>query len=531
MSERTLYFGGTVLTMDRRTPKAEALLVDNGKIVAFGTAEDLAEYAVGSQLRDLRGKTLMPAFVDGHSHMSGMGQFRLKCDLTDCPSPEALLQRLRDYREARDLTHGEPIVARGFDQAIMGAHPTAALLDSLGWDNPIACIHQSGHTAAYTTVAMRACGVDDSWECPPGGYAERDEAGHLTGYFEEKAKGPFNQFFNLVTREIFQQGVLEAQEYYLSKGITTIQDGSGHGPDKLGWYRELAEAGQLKADVVVYIAPDPKDPEFWDKAIAECGNRVYKNHLKIGGVKLVLDGSPQARTAWMRQPYEGETEYVSYPLHTDQWVRDVLDRCIQAGLQPIAHCNGDAAAQQFIDQWEAAVQAAGHGTELRPIMVHAQTVGFDQLDRMKALGMHPSFFVGHCWFWGDTHLKNFGDRGQRISPVRAALDRGLTPNFHQDCPVTRPEMLHSIWCAVNRITRNGVKIGPDQAVTPMEAVRAATYGGAFSYFEENKKGILKPGATADLVILDKDPTAVNPAEIDKITVLETIKDGETVYKA
>ena len=113
---------------------------------------------------------------------------------------------------------------------------------------------------------------------------------------------------------------------------------------------------------------------------------------------------------------------------------------------------------------------------------------------------------------------------------RAALDRGLTPNFHQDCPVTRPEMLHSIWCAVNRVTRNGVKIGPDQAVTPMEAVRAATYGGAFAYFEENKKGILKPGAVADLVILDKDPTAVKPEEIDKITVLETIKDGETVYR-
>ena len=150
-------------------------------------------------------------------------------------------------------------------------------------------------------------------------------------------------------------------------------------------------------------------------------------------------------------------------------VEEIIRRAVEQNIQPIMHCNGDAAAQQFIDQWEAAVQAAGHGTELRPIMVHAQTVGFDQLDRMKALGMHPSFFVGHCWFWGDTHLKNFGDRGQRISPVRAALDRGLTPNFHQDCPVTRPEMLHSIWCAVNRVTRNGVKIGPDQAVTPMEA--------------------------------------------------------------
>lgn len=530
-ADRTLYFGGPILTMDKKTPKVGALLVEKGRVAALGSAEELAEYAIGADLVDLRGGTLMPAFVDGHSHMSGMGQFRLKCDLTDCRSLEELLQRLRDYREARGLTHGEPIVARGFDQAIMGACPTAALLDSLGWDNPIACIHQSGHTATYNSAAMAACGVDENWVCPPGGYAERDAQGRLTGYFEEKAKGPFNAYFNTVTPEIFEQGVLEAQDYYLSRGITTIQDGSGHGPDRLEIYRKLAQEGKLKADVVVYIAPDSKDPEFWQQALAQCGNRVYKNHLKIGGVKLVLDGSPQARTAWMRQPYEGETDYVAYPLHTDEWVRDVLDRCIAAGLQPIAHCNGDAAAQQFLDQWEAVVQAAGHGPELRPIMIHAQTVGFDQLDRMKALGMHPSFFVGHCWFWGDTHLKNFGDRGQRISPVRAALDRGLVPNFHQDCPVTRPEMLHSVWCAVNRLTRNGVRIGPDQAVTVEQALRAATNGGAFSYFEENKKGILKPGAAADLVVLDKDPTAVPPMEIQNIKVLRTIKDGETVFRA
>ena len=529
--QRTLYFGGTILTMDRRTPKTEALLVEKGRVVALGTVEDLVEYAMGADLRDLRGATLMPAFVDGHSHMSGMGQFRLKCDLTDCASPEELLQRLRDYRAQRDLTHGEAIVARGFDQAIMGTVPDAALLDSLGWYNPIACIHQSGHTAAYNTVAMKLCGVDENWVCPEGGFAQRDAGGRLTGYFEEKAKAPFNAYFNRVTPEIFEQGVLEAQDYYLSKGITTIQDGSGHGPDRLESYRKLADAGLLKADVVVYLAPDPKDPDFWAKAVEACGNRVYKNHLKIGGVKLVLDGSPQARTAWMRQPYEGETDYVAYPLHTDAWVREVLDRCIAAGLQPIAHCNGDAAAQQFLDQWEAAVHAAGHGPELRPIMIHAQTVGFDQLDRMKALGMQPSFFVGHCWFWGDTHLKNFGDRGKRISPVRAAIDRGLVPNFHQDCPVTRPEMLHSIWCAVNRVTRQGVKIGPEQAVTPAEALRAATYGGAYAYFEDNKKGSLKVGATADLVILDKDPTAVKAMEIDKIRVLETIKNGTTVYRA
>ena len=256
---------------------------------------------------------------------------------------------------------------------------------------------------------------------------------------------------------------------------------------------------------------------------------MYYRHLKLGGIKLMLDGSPQARTAWMRKPYEGEREYCGYPVRSDEWVRRVLENAIRAGLQPLAHCNGDAAAQQFLDQWEAAMKSVGHGTELRPVMVHAQTVGMDQLDRMKGLGMEPSFFVGHCWFWGDVHMKNFGERAQHISPVRSALNRGLIPNFHQDAPVTPPNMIHSVWCAVNRITRNGARVGASEAVSPYEALIAATHGGAYSYFEEDTKGMLCPGAVADLVVLNADPTGIEPEKIREIRVLETVKNGKTVF--
>jgi len=507
-------------------------LILDGRIKALGTLNSLCAIEPGAQLRDLDGKTLMPAFVDGHSHMSSMGLFQKKCDLTQCTSFDDILNAIRGFIQKNDLTHGEYISCRGYDHNRLKEqrHPTAAVLDALNVENPIGCTHQSGHMSVFNSKAMEICGIDDSFAAPSGGYAGRDDKGHLTGYFEESAQGKIKASFENVSSEQLEEAILSAQDYYLSHGITTIQDGSGNGKQKLDVYRKLADTGKLKADVIVYMEPVEKEPGFWSQTIASFGNREYRNHLKLGGIKLLLDGSPQAKTAWMRKPYEGDLEYCGYPTKTDQWVGNVLKNAISTGLQPIAHCNGDAAAQQFIDQWKDACGTLGHGAELRPMMIHAQTVGADQLDQMVPLGINPSFFVGHCWYWGDTHIKNFGQRGYRISPVRDALNRGLIPNFHQDSPVTPPDMLHTVWCAVNRLTGSGTVIGKEQAITPYEALIACTNGSAYSYFEENEKGILKPGAIADMIILDQDPTEIDAMEIRNISVLETIKDGQTIYR-
>ena len=526
--KQTLYFGGKILTMDEIAPRVEALLTENGKIAAVGAFDALRAAHPHAICRNLQGKTLMPAFVDGHSHMPGAGKWQFICNLNNCTDHADLLGRIAAFRKERNLVHGEVIRANGYDPETMAerAHPTAALLDSLGFDNPIVCNHQSGHVAVYNSAAMAACGVDDSYEAPAGGFAGRDENGHLTGYFEETAKAPFAKLINLTDEEI-EASILAAQDVYLANGITTVQDGSGISMRILQLYRRLAAEGKLKVDVVVYVTHAASNPELWEEIFQLQAPGNYENRLKIGGIKIFLDGSPQARTAWMRRPYEGETDYCGYPKQTDEWVKSVLDRAIRRNLQVLSHCNGDAACQQFLDCWETAVRDAGHGQELRPVMVHAQTVGDDQLDRMGVLGMMPSFFVGHCWFWGDAHLRNFGARGHHISPVRAALERNLPISFHQDSPVTPPNMLHSIWCAVNRQTRGGQTVGADQAVTPMQALTIATRGGAYGYFEEDAKGILKPGARADLIILSADPTEAE--DIRDIAVEETLKDGETVY--
>lgn len=525
---KKLYYGGTILTMDREHPTATALLTENGKILAVGEAD-----APDAERIDLEGRTLMPAFVDGHSHMKGTGMFLTRyCDLRGCESMEELLERIRAFRREKSLPLTEPIICRGYDPAIMkeGRHPTAKELDTLG-GGPIGCIHISGHVASYNTAAMEQAGVlAEDYQCPDGGFAGRDETGRLNGYFEEKARGAFSKVFSAeVTAEELRNAFLTAQEHYLSHGFCTVQEGGANRADAIDVLAALAEEGKLSVDVVAYLSGAPAFTEA-RRAILERQSRDYRNHLKIGGIKLFLDGSPQVRTAWMRKPYEGEREYCGYPTMTAEMVETQLRLAVEEGLQPIAHCNGDAASEQFLSIWEKLVAEDPARAALRPIMNHAQTVGYDQLERMAKVGMMASFFIGHCFYWGDTHLKNFGERGKRISPAGTALRLGVPFSFHQDSPVTVPDMLHSIWCAVCRKTREGVSLGEEDKLTRYEALMAATVGGAYSYGEEKVKGVLKAGAVADLIILDKDPMTVPAEEIKDIKVLCTIKEDRVLYR-
>ena len=205
---------------------------------------------------------------------------------------------------------------------------------------------------------------------------------------------------------------------------------------------------------------------------------------------------------------------------------------MNSNLQILAHCNGDAASEQFLNAYEKALAESDNPNKdnLRPVMIHCQTVRNDQLDRMAAVNMIPSIFVGHVFYWGDIHKKNFGrERGNHISPARDALDRGLVINFHQDAPVTKPNMLHSVWCAVNRLSREGDVIGEDQKIGVYDALKAVTINAAYEYFEEDEKGSIKEGKRADLVVLDKNPLDTDILEIKDIKVMETIKDGKCIF--
>lgn len=529
-----LYYGGDIVTMREETDAPEAVLVTDGKISYVGELVEARRQCLpGAEEIDLEGKTLMPSFIDPHSHIAMLAQYTDFANLGKCTSFKDLAVTLSDWLKEKRLAEGEVLVGYGYDHNFLDEqqHPTKEVLDRVSDTIPVCILHTSGHMCVANSVLLRECGITADTPDPEGGKFGREEDGTPNGYIEEvpamvKVLIPV---FSRVKADFARQ-LEKAQQIYLKYGITTVQDGSTNASG----FQKLAECAKEQVfhlDVVSYVLADDLEktaedyPEYYQK---------YHNRLKIGGAKIILDGSPQGRSAWLRKPYEGEETYCGYPAHTQEETDRWVETAVEKGYQLLAHCNGDAASGQYLAAFEKAAAKTPENPEkiraLRPVMIHCQTVGDDQLDEMKELGMIPSIFVAHTWYWGDVHLKNLGSvRGAHISPARAAMERGLIYNFHQDTPVVEPDMLHTVWCAVNRVTRSGKPIGQEQCIGVYEALKGVTIHGAYAYHEEERKGTLEAGKLADMVILDRNPLKTDKMQIRDIQVLETIKEGKTLY--
>lgn len=530
MAKETLYYGGTILPMTGETDRAEALLVRGGRITAAGSLAALSAAAPGARRVDLAGKCLLPAFIDPHSHILMAAQFAAFADLSACTCMDDIADALNDYKKARGIRPGEPIIGCNYDNNFLAEnrHPDKTVLDRVSTENPIYIFHTSSHMGVANSKLLADVGYTADTPDPAGGHIGRmPGSNEPDGYLEEvSAFAPIvTKIFTELKMDLPAQ-FADAQRQYLSFGITTAQDGAS-GAMNVKTLAAFGQSGLLKLDVVSYVMAAPENTNVWEEYAPYVGH--YRNRFKIGGLKTVLDGSPQGRTAWLSRPYEG-SDNCAYPYMKDEALYAICTQALEKRLQLLAHCNGDAASEQFLTQYTRALKEHPDAPDLRPVMIHCQTVRDDQLDRMAEIGMLPSIFVGHTYYWGDVHLRNLGtERGSRVSPVKSALDRGMLYNFHQDTPVTKPNMLHSVWCAVNRLTRSGVSIGPEQAVSVYDALKGITCNAAYAYFEEDQKGTLEPGKLADLVVLGENPLSVDPMRIRDIPVLATIKEGEVVY--
>lgn len=531
----TIYFGGSILTMEHPNDCPEAVLVKNGLIARVGTLEQVSLCA-GSRAKrvNLQGKCLMPGFIDAHSHITMNGQMAMMADLSECRCFDDVARTMKQYIADNRISPKHVALGFGYDHNFLKeqAHPGKAVLDTVSTEVPIMLLHVSGHMGCVNTPMLALGGITAETQDPQGGkYGRVPGSSEPNGYLEESAMlGCQTAMAKRIKVNVLKM-FSAFQTSYVENGITTAQEGSA---DK-GTMTQLklaAMLGKLQLDVVVYPMQRQGGAELFAANAGRVG--TYKNHLKLGGYKLILDGSPQGRSAWMSQPYlGGDPDYCGYPWLTDAEAEESCLQAVNEGRQVLAHCNGDAASEQFLNAYEKALAESSNPNKhtLRPVMIHCQTVRNDQLDRMAKLNMIPSVFVGHVYYWGDVHMRNFGpERGHHISPVRDAWDRGLVVNFHQDTPITKPRMLHSVWAAVNRISRTGQVIGADQAVGVYDALKAVTINAAYAYFEEDSKGSIREGKRADLVILSKNPLSVAPMEIKDIQVLETIKDGRTIYK-
>ncbi len=559
-----IYFGGPILTMEEDSAEVEAVLIKNGKILFTGTKAEADRFIDDKTERiDLAGKTLMPGFIDVHGHLTSRAGMMQAVDLAPTPygtvnSIEDLQNTLRKQLEKKPLKNGQPLIGNGYDDAIMieHRHPTKEELDAVSMTVPIIVIHASGHASVGNSALLKLVGLNEQSKDPVGGHLGRyPKTGKLNGKLEENAS--FMALLTLMQKmnpngnssindneDSYQMGadtlqsqslqnLLKAQEEWLRYGQTTICDGRTMG-ESLGLLKEAAAKRLFKADIVYF--PDYENVKK-DFEQLKPDYMKYHNRLKLAGFKFSDDGSPQGKTAWLTQPYlvppEGQSfDYKGFPIFTDDVLYTDLKTLFQNNITAQLHVNGDAAIDQAIRVIQKLSDEGIYKPALRVTLIHVQNSRPDHIQKIKDLGLIPSYFSTHTYLWGDWHYSSvFGpERAAFISPAQSALKAGIPFTIHHDAPVTPPDLITAVYAAVNRKTRSGRILGPNERISPLEALKAITIRGAFQLQEEDRKGSLKVGKLADMVILSQNPLTIKPENIRDIFVIETIKEGLSVYK-
>jgi predicted amidohydrolase YtcJ len=535
----TIYHNGPVVTMDDSLPVAEAVAVTDGRIVAVGDRSAVLALATeATHLVDLDGRTLLPGFVESHGHAYMMGIQAATANLLPPPDGEGSdiesLQRLLTAWTEENAGIVERvgwIVGFGYDDSQLAEqrHPTRQELDQVSTDLPVIIIHQSGHLGVANSKALELAGVTARSPDPAGGVFRREADGvQPNGVMEEYA------FFFLLMKlaenfdeQINNTLVIEGARLATSFGYTTLQEGRS-GPEAVAAMRSVAEQGRLDVDLVTY-----PDILLFDEVSP---SMEYAGRFRVGGVKLTIDGSPQGKTAFLSEPYfvvpEGQPEgYRGYAAIDEETVMSAVDRAFANGWQILCHANGDAAIDQFIDAVRAA-RSRYPDVRNRPVLIHGQTVRKDQVAALDELGIFPSLFPMHTFYWGDWHRESVlgPERADNISPTGWVLERGMMFGSHTDAPVALPDSMRVLSATVTRRSRSGDILGPMHRVPVDVGLKALTLWPAWQHFEEDLKGSIEPGKLADFVVLSDNPLTVPEEELAKLVVLRTIKEDRTVYE-
>ncbi|MCV7177674.1 amidohydrolase [Mycolicibacterium sphagni] len=538
-----IYTGGDLVTIDDHNPWASALAVRDGHITAVGDHDEVlaAHRGPATRVVDLDGATLLPGFLDPHSHYINSLSVANQVNVFAPPAGPGsdvgtIVNALRSFRDAHRVPPGEMIIAYGYDDTLMPGGRTLHKED-LDVDfpaNPVLVGHVSMHGAVLNSAAMRIFGITAETPTPPGGVIVRKEGStEPDGLVMETA---FLPIFAAMPQPTASQEIAwskAGQMLYAAAGITTAHEGATKAADVELIYR-AAEGGASLIDVVAYPFILDLEEVLEHHPPATFGR--YHNRVKLGGVKVTLDGSPQGRTAYFTTPYlvdgpDGQANWCGELGFSQDTVNGWFKQVYDLGLPLDIHANGDAAIDVALAAHEFAAADDLH-RDRSTVMVHSQFVRRDQLQRYVDYRIIPSFFTPHTFYFGDAHVRLRGKaQADFLSPMRAAIDLGLQPTNHTDFVVTPLDQMFVVWTAVNRISRSGATIGADQRVTPLEALKAITINAARQYREADKKGSLEVGKLADLVVLDQNPLKVDPAAIKDITVVETVKEGETVYRA
>lgn len=536
MSNQKIFYNGHIISMDNHQEYG-AILVEDNKIVSVGSLQEMEAKANNDvKMIDLMGRTMVPGFIDGHSHIAMTAESELLVDLTPANSVQELLEIIQKAYDAIPIDQRKPdqfLIGTGYHNSTYPnqEQPTAQELDKISPDMPIALGNDSGHSGVYNTAALRYFGItDDVIEKPGevfGRYSDGPLKGKLNGFVAENAYWELQPKTPQPSIDLCVDKMKETQELYLAAGITFAHDGMVN-ERVFQILDKCAKENKLIIPVVGYIQQFATPTLFQ----AHPEYHQFNNNFKLGGLKMFIDGSPQQRTAWMTTPYlTGPANNYGTSRHDDQEIYDIIKTAIvDYKTTIIIHNNGDAAAQAIIKNFNKVMNDFGITNVNRSCFIHSQFMRPDQIESLRNIGFTMSIFVSHIYEWGDIHIQNLGlEKAKYMSPCKSALDAGIPFSFHDDTPVLMPDYITAMYCAVNRITKNGIQLAECEKISPYDALNAITMNAAYQYGEENIRGSITVGKLANFVILDTNPLTCDPKSIKDIKIVDTYLNGEKVY--
>lgn len=529
-SADAVMLNGNILTMDAARSKARALAVKDGLIRLVGDENAVrAVVGAGTQIVDLRGRTVTPGLIDAHCHVSAAGLLGTTYVDLSWPAVNTITEMQSRLAERIAVTPpGDWIVGMGwviFD----GRQPNKSDIDSVAPDHPVMLINQGGHMAVVNSLALEMAGVGPGTPDPFNGRFERQANGEPSGIvMNHPAMDVFRRLWppNLLDLAAMEASILAPQAKFASLGVTSFQDVYARDLDRVQAYFNLASRGQMSIrgqimNVLEYFQ------ELDGRIAALEAMRLENDYMHLAGAKFQMDGVLDL--TFTHEPHNGIAWNVSI------WKPDELNQCVRAfhdaGYQVALHAVGDAAVDMALDAIEAAMNANPR-PDPRHRIEHSILNTNAALERTKDLGVVISTQPQAIRMFGDGLERLWGaERTQRIVPTRTWLDMGVALALSSDAP-SMPwwDPQTTLAASVLRISATNKQVGPDQALTIEEALYAHTMGGAYADFAEGKKGSLEPGKFADLVVWHDDPYSVRAADIIKLTIDMTVVGGKVVYQ-
>jgi predicted amidohydrolase YtcJ len=520
-------YNGKVWTVDPRNPRAEAVAISDGRFWAVGsTADVLAAAASRTRKVDLGGKTVLPGFIDAHTHPASAGRAHLRMVDCDLRSIAAIQAALRE-RAAKTAPGNWVLGFKYDDTKTSDGRPLSRKdLDEAVADHPVLVDHRGGHDRYVNSAALRLAHIDDKTPDPHGGRFEHDPSGHLTGRIIERAAAPFESVIpNAFSRDDYREGVKLISQMMTRTGITSVGDTFGS-PEDLQAYQDARASGDLAMRVYCFVG------FTWiDKMIA-AGVRtgLGDEWVRIGGMKQTADGAISGRTARLSQPYIGSTTDYGTFSASEEELYEIGRKAYAAGWQLGIHANGDVAIERVLNVYERLNREIPR-KDPRFRIEHCTLINESILERMRTLNAIPTPFSTYVYYHGEKMQYYGKERLEHMFAVRAFLDAGLRPTQSSDYPPGEFAPMMALQSEVTRTDMKGNVWGPSQRISIEEAIRVGTIHGAYASYEEKLKGSIEPGKLADLVVLGRDPFREDPSTLVNIPVERTMVHGSWVFEA